>query len=166
MGNYSIQIKSPYDTKTYNDIKNTYLWVINICELLGIDEAEISSSFHYRIGEIICESNSFEEFTENAFGQKIVLIVAKVYTQKQLNLYFSISAKYFLNVKNIYISCNSKSEIGTILDKIKEIDRAKKTRFYTFSTQSFWKGILQNIISNILWWIIGAILITIGVLSR
>ncbi|MCL2838661.1 MAG: hypothetical protein FWE04_06330 [Oscillospiraceae bacterium] len=68
MGSYSKKYKSPYDTKTYEDIKNTYLWIRGICEKL--DFSEFKSEFLYDIGDITCCSDSYEEFQKEAFGQK------------------------------------------------------------------------------------------------
>lgn len=68
MANYSIDIMHKYGTKSYQETKNTYEWVLKAFAKSNIDIFSKDEEFSFNIGKLHCHTTSFEEFVENAYG--------------------------------------------------------------------------------------------------
>jgi len=139
MGSYSTKVSSPYKTATYKDIKDIYMWIIDVYKLLGGKESDVSSCFLYDIGDINCSSDSFDEFTENAFGQDINLTHIRLNnfeSKETFHIYISISPKRAYEDKNVSFTCDSRMELSQVLDKITELSETKDESTPTITTQN------------------------------
>jgi len=156
---------------------------------LGVKQSGVKSSFHYSIGDITCESDSVDEFTENALGQTIDLlkIMMNNYNDIEIEVYFHIYHKIEPGDKNVSISCGSGVELERVLDAIAKLDKVQDENAVIATTQhnyttnvvvkdntaihgsniggrhknatnlpektsSFWQGVWQNIVSNLIWY--------------
>ena len=178
MRSYSKYIESPYDTKSYDDIKNTYLWVVKIYRVLGISESDVSCRFLFTLDGIQCSPESYEKFTEDAFGRDNINFSRASFSC------LKVSEKYYISLTNnsnsgrgtIRISGSNKNAISKFEDAIGKIasntqannsiqidnkiqvdikDAEKDSK-----TPNFWRPILQNVISNAIWWIVGLLFVT------
>jgi len=68
MASFSKDIKLKYGVNTYEETKKTYEWIEKSAKKWGGEEANISISFLFYLGDIRCTANSIKEFTEFTFG--------------------------------------------------------------------------------------------------
>jgi hypothetical protein len=122
MGRVSKEYESPFNTKTYDDLKRTYLWIVDILKLFGAQETNIRSHFFYSIGDMNITDESVDAFTENAYGHKINLLYALIsyYDENIKDISFHISKDWGKMNGKISISCDSKKRLAIIEDKIGE----------------------------------------------
>jgi len=83
---------------------------------------KIGVDFLYTIGEVTCNSESFNEFVENSFGQSINLIRMNISIQEgetPFKIFICVTPKR--KNKNISISCNNRINLNIVIDKITEI---------------------------------------------
>ena len=124
MGSVSKDLKTPYNTETFDDIINTYQWLLSICSSLGVDKAKTSSEFHYGIGRIFRTSDSFEDFVKNAFLHNINLIaICMIFPFMGSYVNFSVTKKFMHDSKNLSVTCDSTKEHAVICDAIEKMSK-------------------------------------------
>ena len=92
MTSFSKEIKSPYGTETYNDIKKNYNWIINALNKMSNSKPKIQSEFLFYLGDVYCSTESFSEFTENAYGASgfeiISFTIRAEFPNERINIHY------------------------------------------------------------------------------
>ena len=68
MTSFRKSVISPYGTKTYEEVKNTYKWIMMAVNKLSDKPEKIEEHFLFHVGTILCSTDCFSEFTEYAYG--------------------------------------------------------------------------------------------------
>ena len=162
MATFWKDIKNKYSVKTYEDTKKSHDWVIKALQKATFDCSDLKSDFLFTVSGILCSCKGVEEFTENAFG----------YTDFRLNhIYISFWPKDYGHVSisiehdnQVSISTESRimlEEIITLLEKTsideEQGDHTSVIRVKMdddFSIKQFFAGIVQNIASNFIWYLL------------
>lgn len=115
MANYSIDIKHKYGTKSYQETKNTYEWILKAFAKSNIDISHKKEDFSFYMGKLHCSTTSFEEFVENAYG-------CDGYDLGRFQIYVFEKGEIILSVHcstdKLSISSESKAMIETVVNSL------------------------------------------------
>ena len=141
MGSYSINIDLGIPTDTRENLIQYYEFIDSWSNLLNLKNKKIEAEFQYSIGEITCTSDTFEEFKHESVGQQtdLVVITIRIKDGDDRLYYISIRTRHKFNLKNVYISCDSRQILSQLLDCIE----SAKVKY--FSNDSGEKVIEQHI---------------------
>lgn len=107
MVDFSKVIKGKYGTKSFQEIKNTYDWIVIAANKLQLSNLKIASHFLFNVGDIVCSTDGITEFIEHAYGSsnfKINSFQVYIYDENKL----IISVSYLLNLS---IRSSSKTDL-------------------------------------------------------
>lgn len=126
MADFSKDIKCKYGTRSFQEVKNTYDWIVIAANKLQLNNLRITSQFLFNIGDIACSTDGIAEFIEHAYGAsnfKITSFQIYIYDGSKL----VISASYLLSMR---IRSSSKTDLEkfiTILSKTSVDEKDKST---------------------------------------
>ncbi len=117
VASFSQQIEGKYGTKSYQDTKNTYDWIMKSLNRGEFQDLKVETYFLFDMSEITCSCESIEEFVEHAYGQSNYHLIS---------MRFCIEAKeiplWFISVDNrskLHISTDTKSLLEKMVDLLR-----------------------------------------------
>lgn len=115
MASYSVDLKHKYETKTYQETKNTYEWIFKAFAKANIDTSNIRENFSFNIGKVHCNTENFEEFVENAYGcDNFDFGSFYIYVFEGTEVVLSV----YCSVDKLSISSKSKVMIETVVNSL------------------------------------------------
>lgn len=189
MTSYSQNIKIKYGVKNYEEIRKTLEW-IRLSSKKVFENPILKYDFTYRVGDINCKSNSFEDFVKNVYGtDKFYLSSFYVYVyENKKDVYSKITFSYLwdfdvstndkillekivsaLNICDVEkISLNDNvvinSDIAIVSNDNSTINISNsnigENNINNSKKDSFLKRLIEHLTKNIIWYIISALLAT------
>lgn len=96
MASFSVEKKNKYETKSFQDVKNSYDWLTVSLSQLNLHEESFSSKFSFKTGEIRCQTEGIDEFVENAYlSTDFSLIDFSIYTTFDNSIWIHIIVDNF-----------------------------------------------------------------------
>lgn len=125
MASFTINVTNKYGVDTFQDVKNTYDWIVMSVNKLNIDVQDYHSHFLFYVGEIYCSTDGIEEFIRHAYGMSGFKFV-------DLSIYFTLEGgiNIYINVFSrgeMSISSKDKSIINNITNTLNQTDIDKST---------------------------------------
>ena len=163
MAEFSKNIKSKYDFKTYEGTKEAVDWILLSLKKLKLSSQKPKVDFLFDIGEIGCSCNTLDEFVENAYGQKEYKLTRFTVVQfEKVDICIYISSH---NEDELYIKTNNKNTLEKIILCLNETtlkdNNCEETNNMDIKKLSQTKqwiiAIIQNLLANWIWVIIVAI---------
>jgi hypothetical protein len=68
MASFSQKIECKYGTSTYQDVKDTYDWIVKSAEKLKLSKLRVSEQFVFKSGEITFHADNISELGTYAYG--------------------------------------------------------------------------------------------------
>lgn len=98
MSKISYIFVSRYSLNTYEDVFNTYEWIMRCFEsvFFDINDLKLSSSFSFTANQIYYECSSIDEFKENSFGLNIESYNLSVFVEDGTSHYSNILAHFYM----------------------------------------------------------------------
>lgn len=145
MTSFSKEIKSPYGTESFNDIKDNYNWIINALNKMSNSTPQIQSEFLFYIGDIYCSTDSFSEFTENAYGAsdfKIISFTIRAeFSDERITIHY---------LTNLAVKANKRESLEQIVSILESTsaDEKKETTTITYNDSVIVQGDNNILASN------------------
>lgn len=125
MASFTIDVTNKYGVDTFQDVKNTYDWIVTSVNELNVDVQDYHSHFLFYVGEIYCSTDGIEEFVQHAYGMSNFRFI-------NFDIHFELKGNksVFINTsprKEVSITSEDKSIINDITDALKKTDIDKST---------------------------------------
>lgn len=118
MAKFSIPVVNKYGIGTFEDVKNTYAWIVLSLKKLNIDISGAEPTFLFSTGKIQCSAIGIEEFIQHAYGMAdfhFINFDMLITSNDRPNIYI------FMNYGNeINISASDKRIIQDIANTLNE----------------------------------------------
>lgn len=122
MASYSKDLKPPFGTTTYEEVKRTYSWIIAALNSIEKKPKEIHESFLFQFGDITCSVDSYSEFSEQAFGAEgFDLITAHI------TAYYPEIGRINIHIGRVVsISASKKDTLEKMIDALIELEKEEQ----------------------------------------
>ena len=146
METYSIDLESPFDLKTYEGVKKTFIWITETLKVFGKKPIKTAESFLFHLGKITCSVDSFSDFKKQAFGAEGFELI-----NFHVIAFYPIEKTIHFNCSNtVYISASKKEwleAIITLLNPKNEVKEKSPSVSITYNDSIVVNG-SKNIVAN------------------
>jgi hypothetical protein len=170
---YSQDITTDLEELNYTTVQDLYMWITHCVEKCQLGSNVPNFDIHYKEGEFSCRQEDFDDFICDTYGKVIDVIEFSIHYNK-IGVFFIVRRSIVTQNVNIILYSKDKRILSRIAPMLKETvangkledDSTKQLTIKNeHSTQqqsenTFWKGVLQQITANGIWWLLGSLFVT------
>ena len=134
MASFSKTIETNRSLATYQDVRNVYDWLINSIDELKIQDKNITEELRFYIGDITCNTKSFSEFIEHAYGvDSFKFSELGIFVHQKLENILYISLRFD---SSLYISTSDKIVLENFCNILQKKETDTPTIVYNIASQN------------------------------